>query len=101
MQATARRRQHVLHRYPPHRHPARPPRHGVMEPGVATTALAVGPLLAPLLAMGAGAIYLLALVLMQPAGAEPRLRRRRIITASGAAALALALAVAIPFTMPL
>lgn len=71
-----------------------------MEPAVAAQTVAASPLLAPMLAMAAGAIYLLALVLMQPAGAEPRLRRRRIITAGGVAALALVLAVAIPLTMP-
>lgn len=67
---------------------------------MAATTLAASPLLGPMLAMGAGAIYLLALVLMQPAGNEPRQRRRKVLTAGGVAALVFALAVAIPLTMP-
>lgn len=67
---------------------------------MAAAALAASPLLGPMLAMGAGTIYLLALVLMQPAGPEPRNRRRKMLTAGGVAALAFALAVAIPLTMP-
>jgi hypothetical protein len=71
-----------------------------MEPGLAAAALAASPLLGPMLAMGAGTIYLLALVLMQPAGPEPRQRRRKVLAAGAVVALAFALAVAIPLTMP-
>jgi hypothetical protein len=67
---------------------------------MAAATLAASPLLGPMLAMGAGAIYLLALVLMQPTGPDRRQRVRKVATAGGAAALAIALAVLIPLTMP-